>query len=224
MSTDGNHDDDVLTLEQDHVHTVYNQIAAHFSQTRYKPWPVVDRFLKSQPAGAIGIDVGCGNGKYLSVNKQVWLIGSDRSDQLVGHAVGKNRDRDVVVSDAIELAHPNARFDFAISVAVIHHFATPARRIQAIKTMLLKLRLTGTALIYVWALEQKGSRRGWDETSDQDVMVPWVTKSSGDEKVFQRYYHLYRQGELESDVQAAGGVIVETGYERDNWYAIISRP
>lgn len=34
----------------------------------------------------------------------------------------------------------------------------------------------GRALIYVWALEQKDSRRGWDEGNDQDVMVPWVMK------------------------------------------------
>ena len=32
----------------------------------------------------------------------------------------------------------------------------------------------GKALIYVWALEQKNSRRGWDENSAQDVFVPWV--------------------------------------------------
>ena len=34
----------------------------------------------------------------------------------------------------------------------------------------------GRALIYVWALAQKDSRRGWDEGSDQDVMVPWVMR------------------------------------------------
>ena len=33
-------------LEDKHVHQVYEQIANHFSVTRYKPWPVVDAFLK----------------------------------------------------------------------------------------------------------------------------------------------------------------------------------
>jgi tRNA (uracil-5-)-methyltransferase TRM9 len=37
---------------------------------------------------------------------------------------------------------------------------------------------------------------------------------------YQRYYHLYRKGELEADIAAAGGTILETGYERDNWWAI----
>lgn len=105
----------------------------------------------------------------------------------------------------------------------------------------------GKALIYVWALEQKDSRRGWDEGHEQDVMVPWVLKVKkekeprrkrrGDEQVkteaaegekgegdktFLRYYHLYRKGELESDVEQAGGRVLESGYEKDNWWVIAS--
>ncbi|KAJ4289767.1 tRNA methyltransferase, has a role in tRNA modification [Kalmusia sp. IMI 367209] len=212
--------------EEQHVHSVYEQIASHFSSTRYKPWPIVERFLKELPDGAVGADVGCGNGKYLAVNPGVFIVGSDR-------------------------------FDFAISIAVIHHLSTPARRKEAVKAVLELLRRPlegypesgGRALIYVWALEQKDSRRGWDEGHDQDVMVPWVMKvkkekdgkkgrsqkasveSNEDEqrpeqsqdKTFLRYYHLYRKGELEQDIVEAGGEVVEAGYEKDNWWAIAVR-
>lgn len=41
------------------------------------------------------------------------------------------------------------------------------------------------------------------------------------EEVYQRYYHLYRQGELGEDVSAAGGIVLESGYEKDNWWAIV---
>jgi tRNA (uracil-5-)-methyltransferase TRM9 len=102
----------------------------------------------------------------------------------------------------------------------------------------------GRALIYVWALEQKDSRRGWDEGHEQDVMVPWVLKQKKEkekgrrkqkdenqadeeatpkpegDKTFLRYYHLYRKGELEGDIEQAGGVVLESGYEKDNWWAI----
>jgi hypothetical protein len=43
-----------------------------------QPWPIVERFLKEQVDGAVGADVGCGNGKYLAVNKAVFIVGSDR--------------------------------------------------------------------------------------------------------------------------------------------------
>jgi tRNA (uracil-5-)-methyltransferase TRM9 len=64
--------------EAEHVHDVYEQIATHFSSTRYKPWPIVEQFLLQLPDGSIGLDVGCGNGKYLTVNPRVYIIASDR--------------------------------------------------------------------------------------------------------------------------------------------------
>ena len=101
--------------------------------------------------------------------------------------------------------------------------------------MLEALKQGGRALIFVWALEQENSRRGWTENDEQDVMVPWVmhglkknkTCSQGtngttaaEDKVFHRYYHLYAQGELERNINAAGGIVLNAGYEKDNWWAI----
>jgi tRNA (uracil-5-)-methyltransferase TRM9 len=148
----------------------------------------------------------------------------------------------------LELPHPPATFDFALSIAVIHHLSTRERRVAAIGSILeiLKPRTTverskdcgGKALLYVWALEQASSRRGWDKGDAQDVMVPWVMKSrqtaqingqmgmdetDPKEKTYQRYYHLYRKGELEEDVLHAGGVVLDSGYEKDNWWAIVGR-
>lgn len=44
-----------------------------------QPWPIVERFLRDLPIGAVGLDLGCGNGKYFSVNPNVHIVGSDRS-------------------------------------------------------------------------------------------------------------------------------------------------
>ena len=35
---------------------------------------------------------------------------------------------------------------------------------------------------------------------------------------FERYYHLFKKGELDELVERANGVILESGYDRDNWY------
>lgn len=162
------------------------------------------------------------------------------------------------------LPHPVGTFDFAISIAVVHHLSTPERRIDALRAVLETLRPGGRAIVYAWALEQKDSRRGWDEGDDQDIMVPWVMKAPqppkkekqqkgkkrqqqpsepdssekkedvetaeqaapvepAADKTFHRYYHLYRKGELESDFEAAGGKVVESGYERDNWWAVAEK-
>ena len=147
-----------------------------------------------------------------------------------------------IVADTLSLPHSPSSLDFVISIAVVHHLSTSTRRGQAIAAMLEVLKPSPShehsadvdvgraskALIYVWALEQKHSRRGWDEGDDQDVMVPWVMKNNtaanrASEKIFNRYYHLYRRGELEDDIQTAGGEVIESGYEKDNWWAIAVR-
>ncbi|KXS97497.1 hypothetical protein AC578_9082 [Pseudocercospora eumusae] len=244
--------------EQEHVHEVYEKIASHFSSTRYKvippssippphhilintpslqPWPIIERFLQNLPPGSIGLDIGCGNGKYLTVNPNVFMLGSDRSSNLISIAK-HHQPHSVLLADILHLPHRASTFDFAISIAVVHHLSTPERRIEAVREILKTLKpdaAAGRALVYVWALEQDGSRRGWSEKDDQDVMVPWVMRGSkkgknGDssgagteDRTFHRYYHLYRKGELEHDIRAAGGEVVESGYEKDNWWAIATR-
>ncbi|KAA8573565.1 hypothetical protein EYC84_005149 [Monilinia fructicola] len=160
------------SYEAENVHEVYEQIASHFSSTRYKAWPIVKTFLQSLPPGSIGLDIGCGNGKYLLVNPDVFIVGSDRSTNLAKIA-SAHQPHAAIVADTLALPHPEHSFDFAISIAVIHHLSTPARRRAAVSSILSTLLPSGKALIYVWALEQSSSRRGWDSTNAQDVMVPW---------------------------------------------------
>lgn len=262
---------DPQTQEDEYVHTVYNEIAAHFSQTRYKPWPIVERFLKEQTPYSSGIDVGCGNGKYLSVNPDLFIIGTDYSTGLIecGHMLNSNYN--VGVADGLHLPHPRDRFDFALSIAVIHHFATEERRVEAIAHILSRLKVGGRFLVYCWALEQENSRRGYKEGDEQDILIPWVLKKNqpkkkktkgtsknkkgreqqvdeqveaevkevsteapienettaeaepvADETKY-RYYHLYKKGELAANCVAAGGKIIEEGYEKDNWWCIAER-
>ncbi|KAI9669907.1 MAG: tRNA methyltransferase, has a role in tRNA modification [Alyxoria varia] len=275
------------SYEAQHVHDVYERIAPHFSSTRYKPWPFINQFLLSLPSGSVGLDAGCGNGKYLHVNPSLYIVASDRSHNLLRIAsdqVSQRRDlrHSAVVADCLNLPHPRGRFDFALSVAVVHHLSTRSRRVGAVRELLRCLKPTSRevlskarskrlnqantdtepegaqtetshdelgwdlggphpedgggskALIYAWALEQKSSRRGWDENHSQDVMVPWVmqkpARDAGDEAqegddtvTLNRYYHLYREGELPQDIRDAGGTLLASGYERDNWWAIAVR-
>ena len=59
------------SMEKQHVYEVYEKIAPHFSNTRYKPWPKIADFINGQADGSIIADIGCGNGKYLGVNPNV---------------------------------------------------------------------------------------------------------------------------------------------------------
>lgn len=300
-------DFDAAKYEEKNVHSIYESIALHFSNTRSKPWPLIPAFLNSLPSGSIGADLGCGNGKYLSLRSvimgkmdqqgiilgnDILTLGLDRSSNLIDLAahnvvlgeritakVGdshRDRQNEVGVGDAIYSSFRTGCFDYALSIATVHHFSTHQRRVQAVKELIRIIRpvsrvdhdriiaeqeekhfianpqyptiascSTGRFLIYVWALEQRGeSRRKFEAVEKsqdgrgRDLLVPWVLKNAepnnqddkeeqGEEKVFQRFYHVFEQGELELLVKDAASqmsnveVILEvSGWEKGNWYGI----
>lgn len=61
-------------FEKSYVHTIYNQIADHFSHTRHSAWPGVARFINSMEPYSTMLDVGCGNGKYLNLRNDLFCV------------------------------------------------------------------------------------------------------------------------------------------------------
>ncbi|KAL1745658.1 hypothetical protein HDZ31DRAFT_62968 [Schizophyllum fasciatum] len=142
--------------------------------------------------------------------------------------------------------------DYAISIATIHHLATEERRRQAVEALIRAVSPdSGRVLIYVWAVEQDelSKRHIPAENAAEagaDVFVPWVlsdkTKSQSDApttepRVYNRYYHMFSQGELRRLVELAAGQsglaigeaeafpagsrglqVVQDGWERSNYY------
>ena len=142
-------------MEKQHVYEVYEKIAPHFSNTRYKPWPEIVANLNSLPSGSLVADVGCGNGKYLGVNKQLHMIGTDRSFNLIGCAKERDQSFQTFVADSLQLPLRSNAFDAVISIAVVHHFSSSSLRVQALSEMHRILRVGGSVLVYVWAYEQE---------------------------------------------------------------------
>lgn len=144
-------------MEKKHVYEVYDKIAPHFSNTRYKPWPKIQKYLESLEEGCLNIDVGCGNGKYLGMNTdKIFNIGTDRSIGLLSQSREKDIQYQNFLCDSLRLPVRDSLFDSAISIAVIHHFSSKNLRIQAIKEMTRIIKVGGKILIYVWAYEQEG--------------------------------------------------------------------
>jgi ubiquinone/menaquinone biosynthesis C-methylase UbiE len=238
-------------MEKKYVYEVYEKIADHFSETRYKPWPQVVHFLKGLPKGSVVCDVGCGNGKYLGVNPELVMIGTDITHNLLKICQGRNQS--VFRADSLALPMKTSSVDFCISIAVIHHFSNPNLRRKALEELLRVVKPGGRVLVTVWALEQN------KKFKTADVFVPWnLTKvfhkkneNTGLEKkaeeivegkatddarpevfrddekksvVYKRYYHLFVFKELESLLEDIGGLeIVESFYDRDNWCVVFQK-
>ncbi|RXW21118.1 hypothetical protein EST38_g4736 [Candolleomyces aberdarensis] len=212
--------EDPADFEAKNVHEIYDAIASHFSSTRYKPWPIIAKFLSDLPTGWVGFDSGTGNGKYLPLPADrpgaIWTIGMDRSRNLldIARRAGEGKVvREVVWGNVLDNPwRPNA-FDYAISIATIHHLATHERRKLAVQRLIQAVSADhGRVLIYVWAIEQDElSKRKVSVEDDpeanekgKDVMVPWVlsktlakpSPETSQPEVYNRYYHMFAKGEL----------------------------
>ncbi|NXF75373.1 ALKB8 protein, partial [Sclerurus mexicanus] len=80
-------------------------------------------------------------------------VGCDRSKNLVD--ICREKHCQAFVCDALSVPMRSGSCDACISIAVIHHFSTAERRLATIHELARLLRPGGTALIYVWAMEQE---------------------------------------------------------------------
>lgn len=246
--------------EKDHVFRVYDNIAVHWNHTRGRRkvhWNRVKTFLEELPPGTLLADIGSGDGKYFGLNDGVTCIGCDRSWNLL--QVSKEPEHETFCCDIVKLPIVDDSFDATICIAVMHHLASKARRIAAIRELLRITRPDGYIMIQAWALEQEtNSRMNFEE---QDVLVPWKLqqrffseshiKIAGEEfletsnakevespegpcehvkvddkgsLVYQRYCHVYREGELEDLCSGIPGACVEeSGWDKGNWFVKIRK-
>lgn len=236
------HEQKASEIEQSFVSDVYEEIAEHFSNTRHSPWPGVVKFLDSIPSHSLVVDVGCGNGKYLGVRHDISTIGNDNSFNLC--KISREKQHEVFSCNALSIPMRDSTFDAAICIAMLHHITTEQRRLQVLQNLASLLRPGGLCLVTVWAQEQHLDLDGTDtvkpcptdSTDDgvgrrhfdsQDVFVDWRKPGavSGKENtVFHRYYHVFKEGELDSLVAQVDDVeMVKVTYEKANWCVVFRK-
>jgi ubiquinone/menaquinone biosynthesis C-methylase UbiE len=196
---------------------VYDQIAEHFSATRYKPWRGVKAFLEAQPAGSTMLEVGCGNGKNLGVRAADCVVhGCDPCAPLLAHAQGLQPHAQLVVADGRALPYSDSSMDVVLSIAVLHHLETHADRRRFLQEFVRVWNGKAAGLITVWATE--AVKPTWQPgPAPGDYWVPW-TQANG--SILQRYYHVFTREEL---LTLFRGIVPvkKVVFECDNWYVYV---
>lgn len=221
-------------FSREFVFDVYDKIAPHFSHTRYKKWPKVDEFVRSLPVGSFIMDAGCGNGKNLMHADHVVRFGSDRSFPFCEIAKEKGKCDTLQADIARDLGKSFRKsvFDAVIAIAVIHHIPDVESRIASIKEIRRLLRVGGTALIYVWAMEQKKGSIGARSFESQDIFVPWNLQSgylkpeegvpAGKIVPLHRYYHVFTETEFRELLENVPEFTIDDlYYDNNNWAALL---
>jgi SAM-dependent methyltransferase len=183
-------------------------IATDFSRTRYKVWGGVKQFLDTIPMDSVVADIGCGNGKNMMYRDDLSYIGMDISDEMVG--ICKKRGLNAITGSILDI--PIDKVDYSMSIAVIHHLETREERVKALSEL---LRITKhNILVTAWCFEQ--TKRKF---ASQDEMISFTNR---DGSVYQRFYHLYVDGELAQEIKDAGGEIISENIENENYYIVFN--
>ncbi len=200
------------------ISQVYNNIASDFSKTRYKAWPAVANFIDQISIDSINADIGCGNGKNILYRKELKFKGIDITSEFV--KICNSRKLDVVEGNILNIPFESNYYDNTICIAVLHHLKTKEERINGIKELLRITKSGGKIMIYIWAFEQPIESKRQFKT--QDEMVYFKNR---DGSIYYRYYHLYKENELEEEINLASSdiIIIRSSYERGNWYCIIEK-
>ena len=202
-----------MEFENKYVYQPYREIASHFTATRVYTWPKIEEFIKSLHSGTTIYDIGCGNGRNLNLRDDCRFIGCDNCLPLLSEASKKNPN--CFYGDNLCLPFKDNCAQAVLSVAVIHHFSTLDRRIQALRELFRILEPGGNILIYVWSYEQ-------DKFKDfsQDALVPWNEQKTG--LIYKRYYYLFKKGELDDLISQnfSNIVIKESGEQCHNYYIL----
>lgn len=233
-----------MDFEETHVKQVYERISEHFSATRYKSWPVVERFYGERINRTIvGLDIGCGNGKNIRYPHQT--IALDICWGLLQICTNQRSMPHCLQASMTGIPLRSGSVDYCLCIASLHHLYGVERRGEAACEMLRVMSVGAVGLVFVWSWEQleqqqqnqQQQQQNQQQTSSlsrhkivhmkedpQDVLVPWKTG----EREELRYYHLFKQGELEglfleADRKGFKCSILESGYDRDNWYVIFQR-
>lgn len=153
--------DQAKEFEKKHVYEIYDKIAGEFSDSRYRAWPNVKKFVEELPAATILVDLGTGNGKNLNLNESIVSIGCDTSIKLL--EICRQHQYECLAANVLDLPFKDESIDACIFIAVLHHLATEQRRLDALRNVAKMLRVGGLCLIYVWAFEQelKGNKSNY---------------------------------------------------------------
>jgi len=204
--------------DPDRVRRVYDTIAEHFSRTRRNPWPEVEAFLQGVDSAALGLDIGCGNGRHTEALAAHCsrTVGLDLSRELLLTAKRRMEAPSALVQGhAARLPLADDTVGLGLYVATLHHLPDREERLASLSELARVLGPDGRALVSAWSTTHDRFTRG-SETVGFDTTVDW-TLPDGD--TVPRYYHIYAPAEFEQDVRDSDLTLADWYVSSGNCYA-----
>lgn len=181
-----------------------------FSNTRHYFKPYTKKYIELIQSNSKVADIGCGNGRNMFRNDLDWY-GIDFCDKFVELCIQNNKN--VIWGNILNIPFPENEFDNTICIAVIHHLSTPERRKKSIQELIRITKPTGKILIQVLGFNPKKY-----DTQEAIVECNLQKKYNGEKKNIKinRYYNLYKENELKSQIPLDKVKIIREDNEYNN--------
>ncbi len=202
----------------------YNQFASEFSASRQNLWPELLEFKKYLKDGIKILDLGCGNGRLISLLKdyEIDYIGSDMSESLLNYAKkqekGKIKDFRFVEENMKRVNFEKESLDIVFMIASFHHLENKKERLELLIKMNSWLKKDGLLIMTNWNLWEKHNFKKYFKClfdmsckkTFKDFIVPF--KNNRGESLGKRFYHSFIISEIEKLMKKTGFKILENKY------------
>ncbi|MFA5742453.1 MAG: methyltransferase domain-containing protein [Candidatus Paceibacterota bacterium] len=194
----------------------YDIIASDYARTRrYNSQDLIDLAVLAKPGEKV-LDLGCANGRMIELfdPKNIEYHGVDISGKLIEIAKKLYPAGHFQIGDALNIPFPDNAFDKVYSISVLHHIPSEEFRQKCFSEISRVLKPNGQFILRVWDLLKidKGINlilkysflklAGKTKIDFFDLMMPW--KDFQQNQKGERYFHLFRMGELKGLAAAAG--------------------
>lgn len=170
------------------IKEVYDKIAEGFYHTRQHPLtPELTKISKIWKPGKL-LDIGCGHANstlpFAQAGFSCHAIDISTKMLKLAKQYTKKHGAKIVFKkgDLLKITFKE-KFDYIISIAVLHHLDSEEKRLKALKEIKRLLKPKGKFFLTVW---------NQPELYGTDDYVEWKTR----EKIYQRYYHFFSKKEL----------------------------
>lgn len=192
----------------------YNQIAAHFSQTRAHDWEEFSELIPHLKPHQTLLDLACGNGRLLNfLEKQPntpTYIGIDNSENLLKEAQKLHPKAKLIEGDMLQIPLPDQSADIVTNIAAFHHLPDNETRTQTLNEIHRTLKPQGLLFLTVWNLDQPRFEKC--HRQNRDFFIPFA--DSG----VDRYYYGFKPEELANLLNHAGFQIIKETHNKNHTY------
>lgn len=158
-----------IAIEQTYVHDVYSIIATNPEFQSISPeHPYVKKFILEFEPGSILLDIGCSDGQFFNINRNLVVVGLEHCSEWFQHDNYRfcKEPNFLLLGDVLYLPFRDEFFDGIICCRVLHHLSTLERRIKALKEIARTMKIGGRILLTVTI-----SSADMKNIQSQDVLI-----------------------------------------------------